>query len=537
MKVTFFILSLISLGTVLFLGLNISFKFYWLLLLIVPLILLGIYDIFQTKHAIRRNFPIIGRSRYIAEWLRPKIYQYFVESDIDGKPFSRIYRSIIYQRAKKELDTSPFGTQLDVYSSDYEWMNHSIAPHAYDTREAPRIVIGGPQCLQPYSASILNISAMSFGSLSAAAIKALNGGAALGNFAHNTGEGGVSPYHLEFKVDLVFQFGTGYFGCRGKDGGFSPALFRKSANLPSVKMIEIKLSQGAKPGHGGILPAKKVTPEIAAIRNIEPYKDVNSPSSHKTFQTPRQLLEFVQNLREHSGGKPIGIKLCVGHKHEFLALCKAMISTGIKVDYIAVDGGEGGTGAAPLEFSDSVGMPYQDALAFVYNALIGFDLKKDIKIIASGKISTGFQIYKAIAIGADLCYSARAMMMALGCIQALECNKNTCPVGVATQSKHLMRGLVVEDKKTRVKNFHDETVKSFMELLYASGLSIPDDINRSHMMTRTKNYQAMSYEIKYPYIAKGCLLDYHSIPHDWVEDMSKADPDSFKARYEEVYTE
>ena len=501
----------------------------WSLVILLPLILLGVYEMLQTKHAIMRNFPVLGRGRYIMEALRPKIYQYFIESDTSGTPLNRISRTVVYQRAKKELDTSPFGTQLDVYGEGYEWINHSIAAlDAHELNHDIRITIGGPDCRQPYSCSVLNVSAMSFGSLSTAAIMALNGGAKIGNFAHNTGEGGISPYHEKFGGDLIYQVGTGYFGSRSNDGNFSPEEFAKRATLPTVKMIELKLSQGAKPGHGGILPAKKNTPEIAAIRGVEPGTVVNSPAYHKAFSTPNELLQLIRQMRELSGGKPIGFKLCVGRKSEFLGICKAMIETGIKPDFISVDGGEGGTGAAPMEFSDSVGMPFREGLAFVYDALVGFGLKKDIKIIASGKIMTGFHIFRAIALGADVCYSARAMMLALGCIQALECNLNSCPTGVATQKPELVKGLVVSDKKERVANFHHSTVEAFVELLAAAGINHPDKINRTDVYRRVSMNEVKRYDQVYHYLLPGCLLRQETIPNEWKGLMDEARADSFK---------
>lgn len=538
MKLIFFLFTILAIIAFVILGFTISSGFFWALILIVPLLLVGIYDVFQAKHSITRNFPVVGHGRYIAEWLRPKMYQYFVESDTDGKPFSRIFRDIVYQRAKHVRDTSPFGTQLDVYAEGYEWMNHSIAAlDHHDINPNPRVLIGGPDCTQPYSCSVFNVSAMSFGSLSKNAIMALNGGAAIGGFAHNTGEGGISPYHKKYNGDLIYQVGTGYFGCRAPDGNFDPDRFRETAAPENVKMIELKLSQGAKPGHGGILPAKKVTKEISEIRGIEMGKDVLSPPYHKAFNDPIGLLKIIQQMRELSGGKPVGFKLCVGHKSEFIAICKAMIQTGITPDFIAVDGGEGGTGAAPLEFSNSVGMPFKEGLAFVYDALIGFDLKKHITLIASGKVVTGFHIFRAISLGADVCYSARAMMMALGCIQALECNKNTCPVGVATQEASLVRGLDVDDKKVRVANYHRETVESFIELLAAAGLDDPDKINRSHVHKRIIMNTNQRYDEIYAYVPKGCLLDEDLIPESWKGVMSLADANSFLPRFEQVYTE
>ncbi len=478
----------------------------WSLIILLPVFALGIFDVYQSPRAIRRNFPIWGRLRYVMEDLRPKIYQYFIESDTDGKPFSRIHRNVIYQRAKREMDTTPFGTQLDVYENNYEWLNHSINALPMTTiNKDPRVTVGGPDCTQPYSASVFNISAMSYGSLSKNAIAALNEGAQIGNFAHNTGEGSISDYHLH-GGDLIWQIGTGYFGCRYPDGNFNPEAYQKKATLPQVKMIEVKLSQGAKPGHGGMLPAKKVSEEIARIRLVEMGKDVDSPSAHKAFSTPLGLLAFIKQLRDLSNGKPVGFKLCIGHKSEFIAICKAMVETKIYPDFITVDGGEGGTGAAPLEFSNHVGMPLRNALAFVYDALTGFDLKKHIKIIASGKVTNGFDLVRNFALGADMCSSARGMMMALGCIQALECNKNTCPTGVATQNPRLVRGLVVEDKKHRVANYHNETVKSASELMAAAGIQHPDDLHRVFIQRRISPDRVLTYLDSYPYIPKGSLL-------------------------------
>ena len=529
------------LGSVLFVvalllgGYFIHVFFWYFFLVVLPFVLAIFYDAFQKEHSLMRNFPLIARSRWIAEWMRPKIHQYFVETDTEGTPISRIFRSIVYQRSKNELDTSPFGTLLNVYEEGHEWMNHSIAAIDHHHQDSdPRVVIGGPDCKQPYSCSVFNISAMSFGSLSKNAIMALNGGAKLGGFAHNTGEGGISPYHLEYGGDLIFQMGTGYFGARAKDGNFSSENFKKTISSPSVKMIELKLSQGAKPGHGGILPAKKVTPEIAQIRNIDMGKDVVSPPYHKAFSTPIGLLEFIKKIRDLSEGKPVGFKFCLGVKSEFLAICKAMVKTGIKPDFIAVDGAEGGTGAAPLEFSNSVGTPYKESLAYVFNALIGFDLQKDIKIIAAGKILTGFHMFRAMALGADICYSARGMMLALGCIQALECNKNTCPVGVATQNPKYSKGLVVSDKKQRVANYHKETVTSFVELISAAGISDLKEIDRSKVYRRIEMNMTQRYDEIYPYITKGCLLEDHTIPDDWQADMTKASPESFKPRFMEA---
>jgi glutamate synthase domain-containing protein 2 len=501
---------------------------WWFMLLLVPIILIGLYDMYISKHPIMRNFPVLGHGRFLMEELRPKIYQYFIESDTNGTPISRIFRSVVYQRSDKALDTAPFGTQLDVYDEGYEWMNHSIqALDAHQLPQHPRTKIGGADCKQPYEASVLNVSAMSYGSLSKNAVMALNGGAAIGGFAHNTGEGGISSYHEKFGGDLIFQFGTGYFGCRDAEGNFSPEEFKKRAGLDQVKMIELKLSQGAKPGHGGILPAKKNTPEIAKIRNVKPGTAVLSPPFHTAFSDPIGLLKFIQQLRELSGGKPVGFKLCVGRRSEFLAICKAMVLTRIYPDFITVDGGEGGTGAAPLEFTNSVGTPYKEGLVFVYDALVGFNLKKHIKIIAAGKIFTGFHIFKAFALGADVCYSARAMMMALGCIQALECNSNTCPTGVATQKKELVKGLKVKDKKQSVANFHQETVKSFVELMAAAGLDHHDKINRHQVYRRISMNQSKRYSEIFPYLTTACLLDEKTVPESWLLDWREATAETF----------
>ncbi|RZK39555.1 MAG: FMN-binding glutamate synthase family protein [Pedobacter sp.] len=480
---------------------------WWSFIFTGPFVILGLYDLYQPKHSIVRNYPVFGRLRYFMEELRPKVYQYFVESDTNGKPFNRLNRSLIYQRAKKENDTIPFGTQLDVYENGYEWLSHSIVAISHHELEPnPRVVIGGPDCEKPYSASIYNISAMSFGSLSKNAVLALNGGAKMGSFAHNTGEGGISDYHVGPGGDLIWQIGTGYFGCRNHDGTFNADAFAERSKAENVRMIEIKLSQGAKPGHGGMLPARKVTPEVARIRLVKEGYDVNSPPAHSAFSTPLGLIDFVKQLRTLSGGKPVGIKLCIGRRSEFLAICKAMVETGVYVDFITVDGGEGGTGAAPQEFSNAVGMPLREGVAFVYDILSGFGLKKHIKIIASGKVASGFDIVKNIALGADVCNSARGMMFALGCIQALECNSNTCPTGVATQDESLMKGLVVEDKTVRVFNFHRLTVQSAVELLGAAGLRHPYQLTRAYVNRRIGQDVMQSYMQTYPYIPENSLL-------------------------------
>ena len=512
----------------------IVWSFFWIdtlfaFVIIIPIVYMGVADMIQTKQSIRRNFPVLGRLRYVFEDLRPKIQQYFVESDTDGAPINRNERSVIYQRAKKQTDTVPFGTQLNVYAEGYEWITHSIAPKDFHKmNHSPRIRFGGKECQQPYDMSVLNVSAMSFGSLSKNAILSLNAGAKIGGFAHNTGEGGLSPYHLQPGGDIIWQIGTGYFGARTEDGNFSDEAFKTNAIKPNVKMIEIKLSQGAKPGHGGILPASKNTPEIAAIRLVKPGTTVFSPPFHSAFSTPKELVLFIKRLRDLSGGKPIGFKLCVGRKSEFLSICKAMVALKIYPDFITVDGGEGGTGAAPPEFTNSVGMPLLDALAFVDNALRGFGIRNEMKLIASGKILSGFHMVRAMALGADTCNCARAMMMALGCIQALECNKNTCPTGVATQDPYYMKGLVVEDKKQRVANYHKNTVESFVELIGAAGIENPDKINRTHVYRRVFMNMVKTYEEIYPTIPDGCLLEGGDVPFDYEEYLKRASVEGFE---------
>ncbi len=477
----------------------------WALVIIGPLFLIGVRDLFQHSHAVIRNFPVIGHARYWMEAIRPEIQQYFVESDISGRPFSREHRSVIYQRSKDTRDTRPFGTIRDLYEDGSEWIAHSLAP-THAPKEEPRVMVGEGRCKKPYAASTLNISAMSFGSLSENAILALNGGAKLGGFAHNTGEGGISPYHQEPGGDLIWQIGTGYFGCRAPDGSFDPAQFERKAGLDQVKMIEIKLSQGAKPGHGGILPGAKVTPQIAEIRGVPVGRSVISPPQHQAFSTPKGLLEFVGSLRERSGGKPVGFKLCVGRPSEFLSICKVMVETGMVPDFITVDGAEGGTGAAPMEFSNAIGMPLTDGLLFVHNALVGCGVRDQVRVICSGKIVTGFNMVQRMAIGADICNAARAMMFSLGCIQALKCNTNHCPVGVATQEPDLVRGLHVVDKKQRVYHFHRNTVKSFSDILGAAGIARPEELRPWHIHRRVSPTEVKHYGEIYDYVEAGSLL-------------------------------
>ncbi len=499
----------------------------WSFVVFGPLIGLGVYDISQTRRTLLRNFPIIGHGRYLMEMVSPEIHQYFVEGLHHGLPFSREVRAVIYQRAKKELQTLPFGTRRDVHAAGYEWVNHSIQPIHVDAATL-RVTIGCRRCKQPYAASILNISAMSFGSLSSNAIRALNGGAKIGGFAHNTGEGSISPYHLEMGGDLIWQIGTGYFGCRSLDGDFCEKNFVQRATLPVVKMIELKLSQGAKPGHGGILPAIKVTPELAQMRGVSLGKDVISPPGHSAFHTPIEMMMFVEKLRELSGGKPVGIKLCVGKRREFIAICKAMVQTEIVPDYVAVDGGEGGTGAAPLEFSNSVGCPLVEGLIFVHNALVGFGLRKEIRVIAAGRLTTAFDIVAKLAIGADLCHMARGFMFALGCIQALRCNTNHCPTGIATQRDDLVNGLVVTDKKQRVANFHRDTTRTVAEILGAMGIRHSAELRPWHLMCRVGLNEIRHYGELYEYL-KPDSLTREPYPASYDRALRAARAESFAA--------
>ena len=469
------------------------------------LFIVGVVDMYQPKRAVLKNFPVIGRFRYMFEAIRPEIQQYFVENNTDGTPLSREYRNIVYQRAKKVIDTLPFGTQRDVYKVGYEWANHSMYPTEISSKSL-RVLVGGEECSKKYLSSIFNISAMSYGSLSKNAILALNGGAKLGNFFHNTGEGSISPYHKKPGGDLVWQIGTSYFGCRNSKGGFDLELYREKARLDQVKMIEIKISQGAKPAHGGILPGEKITEEIAQIRNIEPNVPVKSPPKHSAFDNNTGLLEFIQKLRFESNGKPVGIKLCIGHKHEFLDFCKLMKEIKIYPDFISIDGGEGGTGAAPLEFSNAMGSPLDQGLAFTHDSLVGYDIRDHIKIIASGKIITAFQMLNKLALGSDILTSARGMMLALGCIQARKCNTNTCPTGVATQDPYLVVGLNVTNKTKRVYNYHKINLDYLAKLLGAVGVTSHTEIKRSFINKRVGISQVKTYEEIFPYTKRGALV-------------------------------
>ncbi|HSG65329.1 MAG TPA: FMN-binding glutamate synthase family protein [Gammaproteobacteria bacterium] len=479
-------------------------RWAWGLTLALPLALLGTWDIAQRQHALMRNYPLIGRLRWLFESIRPQIQQYFVNDDLNGTPFNRVQRSIVYARAKGDDDFAPFGTKGDVYAAGFEWVEHAIMPK--DLCEAPRVRVGSSQCVQPYAASLLNISAMSFGALGANAIRALNLGAREGGFAHDTGEGGISPHHRQ-GGDLIWELGTGYFGCRAGDGGFDPVEFAKRSTDVHVRMIEIKLSQGAKPGHGGILPGAKVTAEIAATRGVPVGRDCISPARHRAFSTPLEMLDFVKQLRELSGGKPVGIKLCIGHPWEFLGICRAMVETKTHVDFVVVDGKEGGTGAAPEEFSNSVGMPLREGLLFVRNALVGLGLKDQVRIAASAKVVTGFDMLRNLALGADWCNAARPFMFALGCLQSRRCHLGTCPTGVATQDPLRQRGLDVEDKARRVARYHAQTLKHLMELVAAAGLEAPSALRPEHVHRRLDTMGTRTFANTYSFLEPGELLE------------------------------
>ena len=481
-------------------------------LLALLLTMLGIWDLVQTRHSIRRNYPLLAHFRFMFESIRPEIRQYLIESDTEATPFSRNQRSIVYQRAKRQLDKRPFGTTKDVYQQGYEWINHSIAPVHVKTSDF-RISVGTnadgtakPEVTQPYLASVFNISAMSFGALSANAIRALNEGARRGGFAHDTGEGSVSRYHREMGGDLIWEIGSGYFGCRTPDGQFSEPEFVRNAVSPQVKMIEIKLSQGAKPGHGGVLPAAKVSLEIASARGVAIGQDCVSPALHSAFSTPIELLEFISRLRRLSGGKPVGFKLCIGHPWEFFAIAKAMLETGITPDFIVVDGKEGGTGAAPVEFTDHVGTPLQEGLQLVHNTLVGLDLRDRVRIGASGKIITAFDIARAMALGADWCNSARGFMFSIGCIQSQSCHTDRCPTGVATQDALRQRAIVVPDKAERVFQFHRQTLAALAELVGAAGLSHPTQISPDHIVRRVSANEVRLLSTLAHFISPGSLL-------------------------------
>ncbi|QDA55844.1 FMN-binding glutamate synthase family protein [Thermomonas aquatica] len=477
---------------------------WWAAAAFAALALLGTLDLLQRKSTLRRNYPILAHFRYGLESIGPEMRQYFIESDLAEVPFSRQQRALVYQRAKRMNDVRPFGTQQDVYGVDYEWINHSLAPASIPSSDF-RIVIGADSA-QPYSASVFNISAMSFGSLSAAAIRALNAGAKRGGFYHDTGEGSISPYHREAGGDLVWELGSGYFGCRNDDGSFSEERFAAQARDPQVKMIEIKLSQGAKPGHGGVLPAAKVSAEISATRGVPMGRDCVSPARHSAFTTPLGLLQFVARLRDLSGGKPTGFKLAIGHPWEWFGIAKAMHESGILPDFIVVDGAEGGTGAAPAEFIDHVGVPMHEALMLVHNTLVGLELRERIRIGAAGKIVGAFDIARTLSMGADWCNAARGYMFALGCIQSMSCHTDRCPTGIATQDSRRWKRLDVPDKASRVAEFHGNTLHALRDLLCAAGLEHPDQLGPEHILRRVSPTEVRSLGALYRFLKPGELL-------------------------------
>ena len=500
----------------------------WLLLLFAPMLVLALIDLTQPHHSLRRNYPASARFRWFFEWLRPFARAYIVESDLDGRPYSHDERALVYARAKGDGDAHPFGTELDVYSDEYEWLAHSIAPSA-DAPKETRVHVGTDQCSRPYQAARLNISAMSFGALGAHAIEALNLGAKIGKFYHDTGEGGLSPYHLKHGGDIVWEIGSGYFGCRDRQGRFDPRHFAERAAHDAVKMTEIKLSQGAKPGHGGLLPGAKVTPEIAATRDVPTGEDCLSPPGHSAFSTPIQLVEFAGRMRELSGGKPVGIKLCVGYPHELFAVVKAMIETGILIDYIVIDGAEGGTGAAPTELSDRVGMPLREGLMLARNALVGSHLKGKIRLAASGKVSSGAGIAMNAALGADWCNAARAFMFSLGCVQSMRCHTDTCPTGIATQSPARQRALVIPEKAERVARFQRSTLSALHDMVVACGLNSPDEFTPDSLRQRISAVEMRSMDELYSFVEPGELLD-GARDARLARWWAQADPESFKRR-------
>ena len=476
-----------------------------LALLFLALTLLGVRDTRQARHAVLRNYPVIGHLRFLLEYIRPEMRQYFIEGDNEAAPFSRQQRSLVYQRAKGESDKRPFGTQMDVGAIGYEWINHSLQPSTVPSHDF-RVTIGAGRAM-PYEASIFNISAMSFGALSANAVLALNEGARRGGFAHDTGEGSISRHHRQHGGDLIWEIGSGYFGCRAADGAFDEQRFAENARLPQVKMVELKLSQGAKPGHGGVLPGPKVTPEIAEARGVPVGVDCVSPAAHSAFSTPIEMMQFIERLRELSGGKPTGFKLCIGHPWEWFAIAKAMIETGIVPDFIVVDGAEGGTGAAPLEFTDHVGAPLQEGLLLVHNTLVGLNLRERIRIGCAGKVISAFDIARAMALGADWCNAARGFMFALGCIQAQTCHTGACPTGVTTQDPQRQQALVVPDKMERVFRFHQNTLKALKELVQAAGLEHPGRLTAAHIVRRAPDQQVRLLVNQLHFLKPGQLLD------------------------------
>ncbi|MCK9894163.1 FMN-binding glutamate synthase family protein [Frankia sp. AgB32] len=494
---------------------------------LLALLALAVHDVTQRRHAILRSYPLAGYLRFGLERIRPEIQQYFIERNYDGRPFDREVRSSVYERAKGVHSDQAFGTERDVNEVGYEYLPHSTAPvNVPPDAAAPRVRVGGPDCTQPYDIALLNVSAMSFGSLSANAVLAMNQGAAKGGFAHDTGEGGLTDHHLRYGADLIWEIGSGYFGARTENGEFDPARFKDKAALPSVKMVELKLSQGAKPGLGGILPAAKVSAEIAAARGVQPGVTCVSPPGHSVFATPRELVLFVARMRELAGGKPAGFKLCVGSRRELLAICRAMLEEGVTPDFIVVDGAEGGTGAAPLEYEDHVGTPLTEGLITVHNALVGVGLRDRIRIGVSGKVATGVDIVKRLAQGADYTNSARAMMMAVGCIQAQRCHTNTCPTGVATQDPRRARALDVADKGERVFRYQQATVATAVQVMASLGCAAPGELHPGMLMRRVTHTETRSYAELFPWLEPGELLA--EPPADWAIDWNAADPDRFR---------
>lgn len=493
---------------------------------------LATHDVLQKKHSVLRNYPVLGHARFGFERIRPEIRQYFFENNRDGRPFDCDTRTTVYEYAKGLSGEKAFGTERNLSEVGYDIVRHTMAPVPV-VESNPTVRLGGPDCKKPYDISIFNISSMSFGALSANAVRAMNKGAALGGFVQETGEGGISPYHLEYGADLIWEFGSGYFGCRTEDGMFSDEIFTKKAAKPEIKGIMIKLSQGAKPGLGGMLPAAKVTAEIAEIRGIPEGKDCHSPAAHPEFSTPTELMHFVKRVRDLAHGKPVGIKFCVGSEIEVLSLCKAMIETGIAPDWITVDGAEGGTGAAPVEFEDAVGQPLTNGLITVHNALVGAGLRDRIKIGAAGKITGGADVVRRIALGADFLMSARGMMMAVGCIQAQKCHTNKCPTGVATQDKWLQRGVVVEDKGQRVANYHAGVIKSAKRMLGSMGLDEFSDLGPEHVFHRVDSTHSQSYRRLYEWLEPGVLLT-GDAPDPWDEWWERADASTFSVEHHKL---
>jgi glutamate synthase domain-containing protein 2 len=502
----------------------VSPAFHVFTLVFAAAVLLGLYDLLQRRHSILRNYPLLGHMRFLLESVRPEIQQYFIERNTDGRPFDRDTRSAVYERAKGIQGEKAYGTELDVKAVGYEWLLHSARPVELDG-DPPRVRVGGPDCTQPYDMALLNVSAMSFGALSGNALTALNRGAAAGGFAHDTGEGGLTKYHLDNGGDLIWEIGSGYFGARTKDGHFDEAQFRDKAAHANVRCVSLKLSQGAKPGIGGVLPGSKVTKEIAEARGVPQGEKCVSPPAHKVFSTPRELVRFIAHMRELAGGKPTGFKLCVGPRHQLLAVCKAMAEEQITPDFIVVDGGEGGTGAAPVEFEDNVGTPLTEGLMTVHNALTGVGVRDRIKLGASGKVATGSDLVKRFAQGADYTNAARAMMMAVGCIQSQRCHTNTCPVGVATQDPKRSRALDVPDKTTRVHRYQDGVVREAMQIMGAMGAHGPHEVTPHQLIRRTGPTTTFSYAELYDWLEPRELID--EPPEAWAEDWHRADPDSF----------